>query len=207
MKKIQLEVLGLSQSQAQSGAYALILVEKDGSRKIPIIIGGVEAQSIAIQLESLKPPRPLTHDLFKSFADALAVKVNEICIYRLKEGIFYSELVCEYRKNRIRIDARTSDAIALALRFNCPIYAMDEIVEKTGIELSFEKGILKEEEEEGDVEFSKIASKKPSHSEVSESKLKEYSTKQLKALLEQAIKGENYEWASKIRDEIKLRDK
>ena len=125
MDKIKLNVLGLSYSQANSGAYALVLAEENGERRIPIIIGSVEAQSIAIQLEGLTPPRPLTHDLFVSLADAFSLKVEEIFIYKLQEGVFYSELVCNDGKNRIRIDSRTSDAVSLALRFHCPIFYIE----------------------------------------------------------------------------------
>src|SRR6056297_869370 len=141
MKKIKLSVLGISYSQTQSGAYALVLNEEKGERRIPIIIGGFEAQSIAIQLEGLKPPRPLTHDLFKSFADIFGIELKEINIYKLEEGVFYSNLICNKNGKEIQVDARTSDAIALALRFNCPIYTTEEILSKSGIivEIDFEK--------------------------------------------------------------------
>ncbi len=128
MNKIKLNVLGISYSQTQSGAYALVLTEEHGNRRIPIIIGGFEAQAIAIQLEGLTPPRPLTHDLFLSFATAFNISLIEVDIYRLEEGVFYSKLVCENGNREITIDARTSDAIALALRFKCPIYTTEEII-------------------------------------------------------------------------------
>ena len=136
-KKVKLNILGLSYSQTQSGAYALVLAEEEGDRRIPIIIGGVEAQSIAIKLEGLEPPRPLTHDLFLNFARAFDVELTEVLIYKLEEGIFYSELVCTRSSEVIRIDSRTSDAVALALRFNCPIYTYEEILAKAGIVLDF----------------------------------------------------------------------
>ena len=133
MHKIKLNVLGLSISQTQTGAYALVLSEDNGERRIPIIIGPVEAQSIAIQLEGLHPPRPLTHDLFKNIANAFGIELVEVFIYKLEEGIFYSELICDQAGTRISVDSRTSDAVALALRFMCPIYTSEEILNKAGI--------------------------------------------------------------------------
>src|SRR5665647_2818450 len=138
MLKIKLNILGLSVSQSQSGAYALVLAEETGERRIPIIIGPIEAQSIAIQLEGLKPPRPLTHDLFKHMASAFEIQVSEIIIYKLDEGIFYSELICIRDDKQIVIDSRTSDAVALSLRFDCPIYTTDEILQRAGIVIEFE---------------------------------------------------------------------
>jgi bifunctional DNase/RNase len=139
MGKIKLNVLGISYSQTQSGAYALVLTEENGERRIPIIVGGFEAQSIAIQLEGLNPPRPLTHDLFLNFARSFKIALLEVTIHKLEEGVFYSKLTCDDGKNRITIDSRTSDAIALALRFKCPIYTTDEIMEKAGIVLDFDR--------------------------------------------------------------------
>src|SRR6056297_209391 len=138
MSKIKLNVLGISYSQTQTGAYALVLTEENGERRIPIIIGGFEAQAIDIQLEGLKPPRPLTHDLFLNFATSFGVNLLEVNIYRLEEGVFYSQLICNNGKNNISIDARTSDAIALALRFKCPIYTTEEILQKSGIVIDIE---------------------------------------------------------------------
>jgi len=198
MGKIKLNVLGLSYSQTQTGAYALVLSEEEGDRRIPIIIGGVEAQSIAIQLEELDPPRPLTHDLFKSFAEAFTVNVTEVNIYRLEEGIFYSELICEKGSNRIRIDSRTSDAVAIALRFKCPIYTTDEIIEKAGIVLSIEGEPQEPTITAPTAEFS--SSEKSSSSEYSD-----YSIAQLQGMLEDAIRDEDYEKASLIRDELDKR--
>jgi bifunctional DNase/RNase len=122
MNKVKLNVLGISYSQTQTGAYALVLAEENGRRRIPIIVGGFEAQAIAIQLEGLKPPRPLTHDLFLNFAHTFNIDLLEITVYKLEEGVFYSKLTCDNGQRIIEIDARTSDAIALALRFKCPIY-------------------------------------------------------------------------------------
>jgi bifunctional DNase/RNase len=127
MKRVKLKVLGISYSQTQSGAYALILVEENGERRVPIIIGGFEAQAIVIKLENLDPPRPLTHDLFRSFAAEFNVSIIEVMIYKLEEGVFYSRLLCNNGEKEISIDSRTSDAVALALRFGCPIYITEEI--------------------------------------------------------------------------------
>ena len=199
MGKIKLNVLGLSYSQTQTGAYALVLSEENGDRRIPIIIGGVEAQSIAIQLEELEPPRPLTHDLFKSFAEAFTVNVIEVNIYRLEEGIFYSELICEKGNNRIRIDSRTSDAVAIALRFKCPIYTTEEIIEKAGIVLSIE-GEPQEPSNPSPMETEMKSSSSQNNP------FSDYSLSQLKGMLDDAIRDEDYEKASKIRDEISKRE-
>ncbi|MDO9039807.1 MAG: bifunctional nuclease family protein, partial [Bacteroidota bacterium] len=145
MHKVKLNILGLSVSQSQSGAYALVLAEENGDRRIPIIIGPIEAQSIAIQLEGLKPPRPLTHDLFKQMASAFDINISEVIIYKLEEGIFYSELVCIKDGNQLIIDSRTSDAVALALRFGSPIYTTEEILERAGIVIEFENEPNQEE--------------------------------------------------------------
>lgn len=196
-KKIKLNILGLSYSQTQSGAYALVLAEEEGERRIPIIIGGVEAQSIAIKLEGLEPPRPLTHDLFLSFAKAFEVQLLEVVIYKLEEGIFYSELVCVKGEDIVRIDSRTSDAVALALRFNCPIYTYEDILAKAGIVLDF-----------GDSkESTKTTPPRPSDTPRSGSPLANKSLEELQTMLDQAVGEENYEKASEIRDEIKRREK
>ena len=197
MKKVKLNILGLSYSQTQTGAYALVLSEADGNRRIPIIIGAVEAQAIAIQLEGLKPPRPLTHDLFLNVALAFDIEIAEVFIHKLEEGIFYAEIVCEQNSNRIRVDSRTSDAIALALRFECPIYTTEEILDKAGINMEFD------ESGEGGDEFEDVEnSKKPSAGHVDYS---DYSPDELNELLDAAITGEDYEKASEIRDEINKR--
>src|SRR3954471_14974335 len=135
MKKVRLEIVGLSYSQTQSGAYALVLGESSGSRRLPIIIGGFEAQAIAIELEKMSPSRPLTHDLFKAFAQTFNITVNEVLIYNLVEGIFYAKLICSDGNREVEIDARTSDAIALAVRFNCEIYTYEFILKSAGIVL------------------------------------------------------------------------
>lgn len=192
--KVKLYILGLSYSQTQTGAYALVLAEENGDRRIPIIIGAPEAQSIAIQLEGLKPTRPLTHDLFLNFAVAFNIVITEVNIFKLEEGIFYSELICDDGKNKIKIDARTSDAVALALRFKCPIYTTTDILEKAGIILDFDDKDKKENKKD-------IASKTSGNAFVDKT------IDELKEMLNEAIKTENYEQASTIRDEINKRGK
>lgn len=197
MQKVKLNVLGLSVSQTQTGAYALVLIEDNGDRRIPIIIGPVEAQSIAIQLEGLHPPRPLTHDLFKNIANAFQIEVLEVIIYKLEEGIFYSELVCEQGANRISIDSRTSDAVALALRFKCPIYTTEQILDKAGIVIE----ITDESREDSDEMLT------PELSNDANDQYRGVSVEDLQQMLNEAIANENYEQASEIRDEISKRSK
>ncbi len=195
MSKVKLNVLGISYSQTQSGAYALVLSEEEGKRRIPIIIGGFEAQSIAIQIEGLTPPRPLTHDLFLNFAKSYSIEIIEVQIYKLEEGVFFSKLHCDNGKKEVYIDARTSDAIALALRFKCPIYTTEEIIDKAGIILEFDGT-------EDDVE--KVASSEKKEN-VDSSLYNKMSLSELKTLLDEAVLNEDYEKASKIRDEINKR--
>lgn len=196
MQKIRLNILGLSVSQTQSGAYALVLAEENGERRIPIIIGPVEAQAIAIQLEGLKPPRPLTHDLIKNIAFAFDIALIEVTIYKLEEGIFYSELLCEMGGKEVRIDSRTSDAVALALRFRCPIYTSEEILKKAGI-------VLTQDDEESPVR----SLLDDDYEEPGVSSYSQYSSDELQELLNDAIQNEDYEKASIIRDEMKKREK
>jgi bifunctional DNase/RNase len=197
MQKIRLNILGLSVSQTQSGAYALVLAEEKGERRIPIIIGPVEAQAIAIQLEGLKPPRPLTHDLIKNLALAFDIALLEVTIYKLEEGIFYSELLCEMNGKEIKIDSRTSDAVALALRFRCPIYTSEDILQKAGIvlEADDEGSPVRSLIDEDEIEI-------PASSSYAQ-----YSTSELEELLNEAIQNEDYEKASIIRDELNKREK
>ncbi|MGE0076747.1 MAG: bifunctional nuclease domain-containing protein [Bacteroidales bacterium] len=197
MSKVKLSVLGISYSQTQSGAYALVLSEENGSRRIPIIIGGYEAQAIAIQLEGLTPPRPLTHDLFLNFSQAYNINLVEVQIYKLEEGVFFSKLHCDDGQKEIYIDSRTSDAVALALRFTCPIYTTEEIMDKAGITLEIE-------EVDEPAESEKASTPKPSKDSFIE-QLKRLSVAELKAMLDESIMNEDYEKASRIRDEIKKR--
>lgn len=198
MGKVKLNVMGISYSQTQSGAYALVLTEEKGDRRIPIIVGGFEAQAIAIQLEGLNPPRPLTHDLFFNFALAFKIELLEVNIYKLEEGIFYSSLTCFDGKNTVNIDSRTSDAIALALRFKCPIFTTEEILDRSGIVLEFDK-------ETKSKPTSPKAFDEENKSE--HDTLRTYSVEDLKTMLEEAVQSENYEKASRIRDELNRRNK
>tara|TARA_B100001109_G_scaffold253845_1_gene252303 strand:- start:4797 stop:5396 length:600 start_codon:yes stop_codon:yes gene_type:complete len=195
MQKIGLDIVGLSYSQTQSGAYALVLAEQEGKRRLPIIIGGFEAQAIAIELEDMTPSRPLTHDLFKSFADSYNIKVNEVLIYNLMEGIFYAKLICEKDGEITEIDTRTSDAVAIAVRFKCPIYTYEFILENAGILL--EEDIEGEEEEKPKIE-KKVDKPKKGIASLSISELNDK--------LDKAIETENYEEASRLRDEIQKRN-
>ena len=197
MLKIKLNILGLSVSQSQSGAYALVLAEENGDRRIPIIIGPIEAQSIAIQLEGLKPPRPLTHDLFKHLATAFEIKVTEVVIYKLEEGIFYSELVCMRNDKQIIIDSRTSDAVALSLRFGCPIFTTDEILQRAGIVIEFEN-------EHGQEDWHQNVGDEPF---MGKHEYEKYTSAELTQMLNNAVHDEDYEKASAIRDEINRRKK
>lgn len=200
MKKIKLEIIGLSFSQTQSGAYALILGEEDGKRRLPIIIGGFEAQAIAVELENMQPMRPLTHDLFRNFAEEFGITIDEVIIYNLKEGIFYSKLLCTNSAGETKeIDARTSDAIAMAVRFNCPIYSYEFILSSAGMVL----------DESGEEEKPKSLPKKSAEKQISstEGEYSSLSVDELKESLMRAIDEEAYETASKIRDELSRRKK
>ena len=192
MDKIRLEVVGMSYSQSQSGAYALILVESGGKRRLPIIIGGFEAQAIAIELEKMKPSRPLTHDLFRSFAQAYHVNIKEVVINKFQEGVFFARLVCDRGGESCEIDSRTSDAVALALRFNCPIYTYPAIMDAAAISV----------DDEVIEEMNEIP---PDDEENTRSSLFLYTLEELQEMLDKAISQEEYEEASMIRDEINRR--
>ena len=190
--KIKLNVLGISYSQTQTGAYALILEEEKGERRLPIIIGSMEAQAIAIQLEGLQPSRPLTHDLMTTVLSSFNVSITEVNITKLEEGIFYSELTCEHNDTRIVIDARTSDAVALALRFKCPIHAESAILEKAGITMdTYGEETVKADDTEESTKNDNLSS---------------MSKEELDEALQKAITEEDYESASSIRDEIQRRE-
>ncbi len=198
MSRIRLNVLGISYSQTQTGAYALVLAEEKGKRRIPIIVGGFEAQAIAIQLEGLKPPRPLTHDLFYNFSRTFEIDLLEVTIHKLEEGVFHSKLTCNDGARTVEIDTRTSDAIALALRFKCPIYTTPEIIDRAGIVLDFEQESAEfdESDEPREVDIEE---------DISATSLPEMNIIDLNKVLDQAIKEEDYEKASRIRDEINRR--
>ncbi len=194
MKKIRLEIVGMSYSQSQSGAYALILGVSGEKKRLPIIIGGFEAQAIAIELEKMKPTRPLTHDLFRNFAGHFDIRIKEVVINKFEEGIFFSKLVCEHQGEVSEIDSRTSDAVALAIRFNCPIFAYQEIIDEAGIVMDDETEI----ESEGEEELVKT--------EGSSTQFEDYLLEELEDMLKKAINAENYEEASRLRDEIDKRN-
>jgi len=197
MKKIKLEIVGLSYSQTQSGAYALVLGEDKGKRRLPIVIGAFEAQAIAIELENMTPQRPLTHDLFKSFANAFNIEVEEVIIFNLLEGVFYAKLVCSDGEKRMEVDARTSDAIAIAVRFGCPIYTYEFILSSAGVAIDQDTPIE-------DVIEEKIE-KKAKATALSDSELSGAATEDLKEMLKKALDEEAYERATKIRDELAKR--
>jgi len=195
MKRVKLRVLGISYSQTQSGAYALLLIEENGERRIPIIIGGFEAQAIVIKLENLEPPRPLTHDLFKKFADEFNIAVIEVMIYKLEEGVFFSKLICNNGEKEYAIDSRTSDAVAIALRFGCPIYINEDILEKAQLTINpsdTESGTPNESENLFEAGSRKYGS---------------YTDDELYKMIDEAVKTEDYERAAAIRDEIEKRKK
>ena len=196
MNKIELEILGLSSSQSQSGSFALVLGETMGNRRLPIIIGMFEAQAIAIEIEKIVPNRPMTHDLFRSFAESFNFTLEEIIISDLKEGVFFAKVVCSDGGRSIEIDARPSDAIAIGLRFAVPIYTYESVLSEAGI-------VLTDEEEE-----------RPSQSSAAEStkglpfteQLKKLTSERLNALLDETLKKEDYEKAALIRDEMNRRN-
>jgi bifunctional DNase/RNase len=194
MKRVKLKVLGMSYSQTQSGAYALLLIEENGTRRIPIIIGGFEAQAIVIKLENLEPPRPLTHDLFKKVAEQFGIAVTEVMIHKLEEGVFYSRLICTDTRNEYSIDSRTSDAVAIALRFGCPIYISDEILERAQL-----TNVPSESEN--------IESDEPENIFETNSRYDTYSEDELYKMIDEAVKTEDYERAASIRDELEKRKK
>lgn len=199
MDKIRLEILGLSSSQSQSGSFALVLGETNGNRRLPIIIGMFEAQAIAIEIERITPNRPMTHDLFKSFAHNFKFEVNEVLISDLKEGVFFAKLICSNAHQTVEIDSRPSDAIAIGIRFGVPIFTYEAVLSEAGIILTDEgndeeRGVLEEKE----------TSSNPKGAAGDE--LKNFTTDKLKDLLKDALSNEDYEQAAKIRDEMNKRN-
>ncbi|RZK71637.1 MAG: hypothetical protein EOO92_20330 [Pedobacter sp.] len=202
MKKVKLDIVGLSYSQTQSGAYALVLGEVNGRRRLPIIIGAFEAQAIAIEIEKMTPSRPLTHDLFKTFAQTYNIQIQEILIYNLVEGVFYAKLLCTDGTTTHEIDARTSDAIALAVRFNAIIYTYEFILSSAGIVIEGNDFLFLENmdsitKEQGTEDIS---------TSIPANNYKSLSTEELQQKLQEAIAEEAYEKAARIRDEISRRN-
>lgn len=195
MKKIKLEIVGLSYSQTQSGAYALVLGEVNGRRRLPIIIGGSEAQAIAVEIEKMTPTRPLTHDLFKSFAVAFQINIQEVIIYNLVDGIFFAKLICSDGTQVQEIDARTSDAVALAVRFACPIHTYEFILASAGIMIEGNDFVFLENID------ATAGEEKPE----AKAGYTSFSDDELKEKLQQALAEEAYEKAVKIRDELSKR--
>jgi bifunctional DNase/RNase len=190
MKKIELEIVALSHSITQTHSYAVVLGEVNGLRRLPIVIGGFEAQAIAVALERMQPSRPLTHDLMKNFMMAFNIDLHEIIINDLQEGIFYSKLICSSEKDTVEIDSRTSDAVALAVRFGCPIYTYDNILESAGI-------LMEEDDKKKKVVVS--------HDDEGNEDLKKMSVPELESLLNEVLEHEDYIKAASIRDEINRR--
>ena len=209
MEKIRLDIVALSHSVAQSHNYAVVLGEQDGARRLPIVIGAFEAQAIAVAMERMAPNRPLTHDLFKNALEKFEVDLREIVINNLVEGVFYSLLICERHGEIFEIDSRTSDAIAMSVRFQCPIYTYEEILDKAGVE-------IEDEGESGTRQSSSSAKRSRGRRSGAKAsaktatarpdQLSSYSVKDLNGMLEETLQEENYERAAKIRDELNRRE-
>jgi hypothetical protein len=195
MKKIALDIVALSHSVSQSHNYAVVLAEQEGNRRLPIVIGSFEAQAIAVAMERMTTNRPLTHDLFKSTLDTFQVELQEIVINNLVEGVFYASLVCYRAGETVEIDSRTSDALALAVRFNCPIYAYDFVMDEAGV-------VLEEENAPSEAEISRKKSRRGKRAKG----LSSYSVEALSKMLDEVLGEENYERAAEIRDEIRRRE-
>lgn len=193
-QKTELQIADIAPSGSTSGAYALVLSEVNGNRRLPIVIGGPEAQAIAIELEKMAPSRPLTHDLFRTLCNSFSIVVNEVLIYNLNEGIFYARITCTLDGRSVEIDARTSDAVAIAVRFNCPIYCLEFILQQAGVSSEDVSDDLPMEEPDLDLEEA-----------IAESETESLSLDDLQRQLEQALDREDYERASRIRDEINRR--
>lgn len=208
MEKIELEILGLSSSQSQTGSFALVLGEVGGKRRLPIIIGMAEAQAIAIEIEKITPHRPFTHDLFKDFAKGFNFDISEIMISDLKEGVFYAEIKCSDEIKEVNIDSRPSDAIAIALRFRVPIFTNEKILSEAGIVLTDEEEMEEFGEQEEEIELIQTETTKgdePTSKPSSFGDLSEFSEEQLEIMLSDALSDEKYELAARIRDELTAR--
>ncbi|MGI4750215.1 MAG: bifunctional nuclease domain-containing protein [Janthinobacterium lividum] len=197
MQKIKLDIVGLSYSQTQSGAYALVLGEISGRRRLPIVIGSFEAQAIAIEIEKMTPSRPLTHDLFKTFAQSFHITIQEVIIYNLIDGIFYAKLICSDGKKTMEIDARTSDGIAMAVRFNCPIFTYEFILSSAGIVIEGNDFVYLENINADPQEEKNMAAVAKGYTS--------FSMEELEGKLKDALSEESYEKAAKIRDELTRR--
>lgn len=195
-KLVELEILGLSSNHSQSGSFTLVMGEIEGSRRLPIVIGMFEAQAIAIEIEKIIPNRPMTHDLFKSFADSFQYEIDKIVISDMKEGVFYAKILCKNSLTQVEIDSRPSDAIAIAVRFGAPIFCANKVMSEAAIEFTEEE---KNEETKASKATAKVSSTK-------ESSLKDFSLDKLNQMLEKAINNEDYEKAARIRDEINKRN-
>lgn len=195
---VELEILGLSSNHSQSGSFTLVMGEVEGSRRLPIVIGMFEAQAIAIEIEKIVPNRPMTHDLFKSFAESFKLEIDRIVISDMKEGVFYAKIHCKNSLKEVEIDSRPSDAIAIAVRFSAPIYCAEKVMSEASIEFTEEDKKLESKKEEVPAP-PKVGPKK-------EGSLKDYSLDKLNQLLEKAINNEDYERAARIRDEINKRN-
>ena len=206
MSLVRLNIKGISYSQTQNGAYALILSEEDGARKLPIVIGAFEAQSIAIALENdIRPPRPLTHDLFKTFADRYGIVVKQVIVHKLVDGVFYSSIIIEKDQDEEILDARTSDAIALSLRFKAPIFTYKDILDQAGIHLQTTP-VNQSDSDKQDDSIEQLMNQEFDQQDISED-LSKHTLKQLKELLSTAITREDYETAARLRDELSKRNK
>ena len=199
MEKIELEIVALSHSIAGSQSYAVVLGEKVGVRRLPIVIGGSEAQAIAVALEKMSPSRPLTHDLMKNLLDRFDIELQEVIISDLKDGIFFAKLVCDRAGESVEIDSRTSDAIALAVRFGCPIFTYEFVLDQAGIIMEDMKDATDDDEEDAEEEVEKLVSD-------SSGDLTQFSLTKLEEMLDQLLAEEDYEKAAKVRDEIQRRE-
>ena len=202
MKKIKLEILGLSSSQSQTGSFALVLGETDGNRRLPIIIGMFEAQAIAIEIEKITPNRPMTHDLFKAFGNTFHFHVEEIVISDLKEGVFFAKIVASDGLKKYEVDARPSDAIAIGLRFDAPIFTYENILAEAGIVLTDQE----EEEEKDRIEKKEPKARTKKEPAKKSDDIKNFTVDKLQELLKEAIANEDYERAAKLRDELGKRN-